>query len=84
MANCYIKFNTIKEIQDFVRLSSRIKGTIDLVQGKYCVPATSLMGIFIFNLEKPVKLKFDDDLTDIIMHTFKSFDIQQSSKVISN
>ena len=47
-----IKIATIKEIQTFVRKASAIKGDIDLIQGKYRVPATSLMSVFALDLDK--------------------------------
>lgn len=68
-----IKIATIKEIQTFVRKASAIKGDIDLVQGKYRVPATSLMSVFALDLDKPVKIEFDDRIKEVVFNEFDEF-----------
>ena len=68
-----IKMTTIKEIQTFVRKASEIKGDIDLIQGKYRVPATSLMSVFALDLDKPVKIEFDDRIKEVVFNEFDEF-----------
>ena len=68
-----IKIATIKEIQTFVRKASVIKGDIDLIQGKYRVPATSLMSVFALDLDKPVKIEFDDRIKEVVFNEFDEF-----------
>ena len=68
-----IKIATIKGIQTFVRKASTIKGDIDLIQGKYRVPATSLMSVFALDLDKPVKIEFDDRIKEVVFNEFDEF-----------
>lgn len=68
-----IKITTIKEIQTFVNKAGRIKGEIDLIQGKYRVPATSLMSVFALDLDKPVKIEFDDGIKETVFNEFNNF-----------
>lgn len=68
-----IKIATIKEIQTFVRKASAIKGDFDLIQGKYRVPATSLMSVFALDLDKPVKIEFDDGIKEVVFNEFDEF-----------
>ena len=68
-----IKIATIKEIQTLVRKASAIKGDIDLIQGKYRVPATSLMSVFALDLDKPVKIEFDDRIKEVVFNEFDEF-----------
>lgn len=62
MRTAIVKMTTIKDIQQFVRKASVIAGEVDLIQGKYRVPATSLMSIFALDLEKPIKIEFDETI----------------------
>ena len=62
MRTAIVKITTIKDIQQFVRKASVIAGEVDLIQGKYRVPATSLMSIFALDLEKLIKIEFDETI----------------------
>lgn len=54
-----IKFNTIKDVQEFVGQSNKLKAEVALVQGHWRIPATSIMSIFSLDLERPIKVEFD-------------------------
>ena len=56
-----------------MRKASAIKGDIDLIQGKYRVPATSLMSVFALDLDKPVKIEFDDRIKEVVFNEFDEF-----------
>lgn len=62
MRTAIVKITTIKDIQQFVSKASTISGEVDLVQGKYRVPATSLMSIFVLDLERPIRIEFDETI----------------------
>ena len=73
MRTAIVKITTIKDVQTFANKAGTIAGEVDLVQGKYRVPATSLMGIFALDLEKPVKIEFDDKIAEQVESTFANF-----------
>lgn len=49
-----IRFTTVKEVQQFIRLVNMVDYTIDLKQSHYCVNASSIVGIFALDLENEV------------------------------
>lgn len=49
-----IRFTTVKEVQQFIRLANMINYNIDLKQSHYCVSASSIVGIFALDLENEV------------------------------
>lgn len=49
-----IRFSTVKEVQQFIRLASMVNYNIDLKQSHYCVSASSIVGIFALDLENEV------------------------------
>ena len=56
-----IKFNTIKDIYDFVELAGKDDGAATLSQDRYIVSARSLLGIFSLNLLAPVDLGLESE-----------------------
>lgn len=55
MKSAFIRLSTIKEVQEFIKIVSRLDFEVDLKQGRYRVPATSLMGIFALDLGELIK-----------------------------
>jgi hypothetical protein len=49
-----IRFSTVKEVQQFIRLANMVDYNIDLKQSHYCVSASSIVGIFALDLENEV------------------------------
>ena len=49
-----IRFTTVKEVQQFIRLANMVDYNIDLKQSHYCVNASSIVGIFALDLENEV------------------------------
>ena len=49
-----IRFTTVKEVQQFIRLANMVDYTIDLKQSHYCVNAGSIVGIFALDLENEI------------------------------
>lgn len=49
-----IRFTTVKEVHQFIRLANMVDYNIDLKQSHYCVNASSIVGIFALDLENEV------------------------------
>lgn len=49
-----IRFTTVKEVQQFIRIANIVDYSIDLKQSHYCVNASSIVGIFALDLENEV------------------------------
>ena len=64
MKSVQIKLSAISEIKSFVETVSRYSVDATLKSGRYIVRASSIMGIFILDLMKPVDLivKGDDSV----------------------
>lgn len=57
MQDVEIYLPTPEDVQDFVAAITTLDGNFDLVSGNYILDAKSLMGIFTFDLTKPLQLK---------------------------
>ena len=73
MKTVNIKFTTIKDVQDFVKIVTRHEGDIDLVSGRYTIDAKSIMGIFSLDLLKPIKLTAHAEDTDALFEDLKPY-----------
>ena len=60
MQSVYVYLPTVKEVQAFVRAISGLDGSFDFVSGDYILDARSLMGIFNFDLTRPIELRIYD------------------------
>lgn len=63
-----IKLNTINDVKKFCNYAEEVKCDIYVTQGRYTVPAKSIMGIMSLNLLDTLELSVDN-LTD----AFKEF-----------
>lgn len=71
-----ILIDSIVKIKYFNELILKYKGThIDLISGKYRVPATSLMGIFSLDVTKPIILEYEEEYEDFVKSTFGQFEV---------
>lgn len=69
-----IMLNTMPKIQEFNRNVLKYPDShLDLISGKYRVPAKSLMGIFSLDLEKPVTLEYDEEFENDVYKLFRHF-----------
>jgi len=73
MKTVNIKFTTIKDVQDFVKIVTRHEGDIDLVSGRYTIDAKSIMGIFSLDLMNPIQLNAYSDNTDALFEDLKPY-----------
>ena len=65
-----ISLNSIDKVKTFVNLINRFDYDFDLVSGRYVIDAKSIMGIFSFDLSKPIALNIyaDDKNVDEILN----------------
>lgn len=56
-----IKLHDITEAKDFVAWASHFPEKMELVDGETTVDAKSIMGLFSFDLTKPISLQIDAD-----------------------
>ena len=61
MQEVWIRLSTAKEVQRFVGDLVPLKGDFELVSDHMLLDARSLMGIFGFDLSRPLRLKIYDD-----------------------
>lgn len=61
MKKIWIRLSSTKEIQQFVGALASLEGDFELVSDQYILDARSLMGIFGFDLTKPLCLKVHND-----------------------
>lgn len=56
-----LKVNKVNEIKEFVKIASKYKFDISLIDGKYKVDAKSILGILSLDFSSPIKMKIDTD-----------------------
>jgi len=52
-----VQINTIDKVKRFVKICDRFEEDIDLSSGRYIIDAKSIMGIFSFDLTKPLNIR---------------------------
>ena len=53
-----VKFNTMEEIQNFIRTVTSVECEVDAVKGSYVVDAKSVMGLLSMDLSDDITLVF--------------------------
>lgn len=66
MQNVKIFLPDNEKVQKFVATLTGFDGDFELISGNYILDAKSLMGIFTFDLSKPVNLKVYNDTPEIM------------------
>lgn len=61
MTEVFVDLPNAEQIQRFVAVISNLQGDFDLFDGNRILDARSLMGIFSFDLTKPIKLRIYHD-----------------------
>lgn len=64
MKNVFINIPDTDTVKKFVNTLSDLDGEFELISGKHILDARSMMGIFSFDLSKPVELKIYNDTTE--------------------
>jgi hypothetical protein len=72
-----VLLNSVVRIKFFNELALKYPGhTLDLVSGRYRVPASSLMGIFSLDVSKPLTLEYEDEYEDFVKDKFTQFEVK--------
>ena len=61
MREISIRLSSVKDVQKFVGTLSSLPGDFELASGPFVLDARSLMGIFGFDLSRPLCLRIYDD-----------------------
>ncbi|NLV57515.1 MAG: HPr family phosphocarrier protein [Clostridiales bacterium] len=61
MTEINIRLSSVRDVQKFVGTLTTLPGDFELTRGAYVLDARSLMGIFGFDLTKPLRLRVHDD-----------------------
>lgn len=61
MKEVWIRLPSTKQVQRFVSALTALPGDFELVDRQYVLDARSLMGIFGFDLSRPLRLKIYQD-----------------------
>lgn len=77
MTTLEISLVTIDQIKRFVDLVSGIDGDADLVSGRYTVDAKSIMGIFSFDISKPMELRIHREADELgeVLEQLREFEV---------
>ena len=73
MVKLTVKIVSMQDADKFNKLCSKFDCDMDLQSGKYYVDAKSIMGIFSFDLSKPLVLNAGTDDEQKIKETFADF-----------
>lgn len=63
MKEVLVSLPTVQQVQQFVNTLAPLQGDFELTSDQYVLDARSLMGIFGFDLTKPISLKIYNDST---------------------
>ena len=61
MKTVKISLNSIDKVKAFVNEVTKYDAEFDLVSGRYVIDAKSIMGIFSFDLSKPIDLNIHSE-----------------------
>ena len=53
--------SSIKDIRNFINVTSMFEEDIDIIKGRYMVDGKSIMGIFTIDLSKPIEVRIHTD-----------------------
>ena len=56
-----VRFKSITDVKEFVRIVNKYPYDVDLSSGRYVVDAKSIMGIFSLELQKPINIEIHAD-----------------------
>ena len=68
-----VKLNKIISIKDFANMASGFESDIDIISGRYTGDAKSIMGLFSYDLSKPV---------DIVIHSDDEEELKRFAEAI--
>lgn len=68
-----ITIKTINNVKRFIEEVSKFKSDVDIVSGRYVCDAKSIMGVFSFDLTKPV---------DIVIHSKDEDELKRFEEIM--
>ena len=74
MKEKYIKINDLKNLSDFVKEASKVKGDVLVHRGKFCVDGRSLMGMLSIDISEGGTIQYPKDATNFEEY-IKQFEI---------
>lgn len=72
MQQVNIKFDNVKQVQQFVNMIGRFEAHFDLESGQKVVNAKSILGVFALDLSEPLALSYSSD-DAVIIEKMKPF-----------
>lgn len=66
MKTIQIDLSSMDRVRQFVTTLSRLEGDFDLVSGYHILDAHSLMGIFGFDLSRPINLRIYQESEEVL------------------
>lgn len=61
MKEITIKLKTIADVNEFVKLTRDLTDSITAKQGRYCIDAKSIMGLFTLDLLNPITIETENE-----------------------
>lgn len=61
-----VQLNTIDRVKRFVKICDSFEEDIDLSSGRYIIDAKSIMGIFTFDLTKPLNIHIHSNNANVV------------------
>ena len=53
--------SSMKDVRNFINVTSMFEEDIDIIKGRYVVDGKSIMGIFTIDLSKPIEVRIYTD-----------------------
>ena len=76
MKTVKIMLSTIRDVQNFVGISTGYEGDLDLSSGRYVVDAKSIIGIFSLDLLSPITLTIHSGDADKLIKAIDAFTVK--------
>lgn len=64
MKSKYIKITNLKDLSNFVREASKVKGDILVYRGKFCIDGKSLMGMMSIDISDGCRVDYPEEEKD--------------------
>ena len=61
MKEITIKLKTIADVNEFVKFTRDLTDSITAKQGRYCIDAKSIMGLFTLDLLNPITIETENE-----------------------
>ena len=71
-----ILLKTIVDVRNYVNIVNQYECKIDLISGRYTINGKSIMGIFTFNLNEPLKIQIHSESCDKLLDEIKGFMVE--------